>query len=220
MDEEDELHELPGSSSTAGGLIVNKKSTTAPKAAPQASKFGLDKLAAERRKEEEAKRLISFDYSDETNEFKRPLDDVRKLKRHYRETNAETPTYTGGVSSKARERLNEIEKKKREKKQHNVSSSKDRSRDRDGDRGGDRRDNRRDRRYDDRRSDRRSNRRGDSIRSVQTPYRDEPKSSRLGSSSWDDDDEREATRKSAWDFPTPQSRKSEDRMMEWSERKR
>lgn len=219
-DEEEGVHKLEGSSSTAqGGLIIKKKPGSTTPRLPQVSKFGLDRLAAEKRKEEsEVQRLRSFGNEEEgddpegASDFKKPA----PLKRHYRETQLETPTYTGGVSSKARDRLKEHEEKKREKRRQ-ESSSKDRNRHRDH--------RHRDRRDRSDRSDRRSERssREGSVRSVATPYRDdEPRrgGGGIGLSSWDDeeDDRRSKSRRSEWDAPTPR-RYSEGRgNSEWSER--
>lgn len=216
MSDDEGVHKLEGSSGGAGGLVIKKKNpgSTTPRL-PQVSKFGLDRLAAEKRREEsEAKRLRSFGDEDNDNpdrdpEFKRP----NALKRNYRETQLETPTYTGGVSSKARDRLREHEEKEREKKRKDTSS-KDKKRDRDRDRRRDSRD-----RCD--RSDRRSSsdRRGDSVRSVETPYRDEPRSGRLQSSTWDDDDDdRRSRRGSSWDAPTPKRYSDGRSSSDWTER--
>lgn len=213
MDEEN-VHKLEGtsSSSAVGGLVIRKKTDSKSPRPPQVSKFGLDRLAAEKR--EEDARLRSFKENEHDDQdvadgdFKKPA-----LKRQYREPQAETPTYTGGVSSKARDRLREHENRERDKRRHESSTGKDR---------GAGKVRRRHRDEDDRRSSRRSDRRDhrgrESIRSVVTPYRDEPRSGRLGASSWDDDDdEKDFKRHSAWDYPTPKSY-SDKRSGEWSER--
>lgn len=105
MSEEDEnLHRLAGSSGDApGGLIIKKKDPPAEFQFAKPSLLGLDKLAAAKRKQN---RLISF--QDDTNE-----DDGEDSKseassskeRKYRKHNEETPTYTGGISEQARERM-------------------------------------------------------------------------------------------------------------------
>lgn len=230
MSDDEGVHTLEGTSgSSGGGLVIKKKNPTTPRL-PQVSKFGLDKLAADKRREEsESKRLRSFgddenDDADKDQEFKKP----NALKRNYRETELETPTYTGGVSSKARDRLREHEEKERDKRRNeSFSLGRDKKRDRDRDRDRERdRDRPRDRRDRNDRSDRRSSsdRHGDSVRSVETPYRDEPRasSSRLQNSSWDDeeDDRRSSSgsRRSAWDAPTPKRYSDGRSSSVWSDR--
>ncbi|KAF9811226.1 hypothetical protein SFRURICE_002595, partial [Spodoptera frugiperda] len=165
MSEEDEnLHRLAGSSGDApGGLIIKKKDPPAEFQFAKPSLLGLDKLAAAKRKQN---RLISF--QDDTNE-----DDGEDSKseassskeRKYRKHNEETPTYTGGISEQARERMLErLQKREKEAKEKGVHHStqeekKSRSKDDEDDRyyryRYDRRERDRDRRRDDRRDDRR-----------------------------------------------------------------
>lgn len=164
---------------------------------------------------------------------------VHKLNRNYRESKVETPSHGGGVSDKARNRLAERgekdkrgvyvsskdEKRSRNKddnRERNDRRNRDRQRDRDRDRDYDRR-REKDRDYERRRdsihSSRSDRRKGsESDRSLHTPrFRDEPKTpytAATASASWDDDDEN-ASKRSAWDFPTP---KNQDKRSEWSTR--
>ncbi|KAJ8713246.1 hypothetical protein PYW07_013616 [Mythimna separata] len=165
MSEEDEnLHRLEGSSGDApGGLILKKKDPPGEFQFARPSLLGLDKLAAAKRKQN---RLISF--QDESNED--DVDDDKSdasssKERKYRKHNEETPTYTGGISEQARERMLErLQKKEKDAKEKGVHYStqeekKTRSKDDEDDRyyryRYDRRDRDRDRRRDDRRDDRR-----------------------------------------------------------------
>lgn len=237
MDES--MHRLEASAPISGGLEIKNKSTSSFKV-PQPSLLGLDRLAAQKRKErDEINRLISFkdsEYDDinstpnrKDNTPQRTPDDssVHKINRQYREPHDETPTYTGGVSDKARHRLVERSGKEHRGIEYN---SKDRKRKRHDDRDSDRSDRRdhRDRRdrhnggHSDR-SEHRRRRATDSERSLHTPrIKDEPRTPRSGrsystsSASWDDDDDRpSSSKKSSWDFPTP---KHNDRHSDWSVR--
>lgn len=248
MDPSDDpsLHRLEGSGSQTGGLVIKKKSSDSTFKIPKPSLLGLDRLAAEKRKErEESKRLISFketEYDDvsatpasaSSETVRTPdLTSVHKLSRQFREPRDDTPSHTGGVSEKARDRLVEhSEKDKRGvyvstkdrkrssdeddyKSKYDDRHRRDKYRDRERDRDRDRRNRDRYKERSDRdrynrsnRSDR--NRRSDSERSLHTPrFKDEPKTPKLGkmsgsSNSWDDDDdEKVPTKRSAWDFPTP-----------------
>ncbi|XP_028174839.1 pre-mRNA-splicing factor ATP-dependent RNA helicase PRP16 [Ostrinia furnacalis] len=182
MSEDDKtLHRLEGSSGDApGGLIIKKKDEPADFQFARPSLLGLDKLAATKRKQN---RLISFqdDANEEDDEADRSESSGTK-ERKYRKHNEETPTYTGGISEQARERMIErLQRKDKELKEKGVHNStqeekKSRSKDDEDDRyyrhRYDRRD--RDRRHDDyrkdrdrdrdRRKDRDSGRRGDSER--------------------------------------------------------
>lgn len=105
MSEGDEnLHRLEGTSGDApGGLIIKKKDKPAEFQFAKPSLLGLDKLAAAKRKQN---RLISF--QDDTNEDDAADDKGESStvkKRKYRKHNEETPTYTGGISEQARERM-------------------------------------------------------------------------------------------------------------------
>ncbi|KAL0872222.1 hypothetical protein ABMA27_004619 [Loxostege sticticalis] len=176
MSEDDNtLHRLEGSSGDApGGLIIKKKDKPAEFQFAKPSLLGLDKLAAAKRKQN---RLISFqdDANDDESEADRNEPSGTK-ERKYRRHNEETPTYTGGISEQARERMMErLQRRDKELKEKGVHNStqeekKSRSKEDEDDRyyrhRYDRRD--RDRRYDDyrkdRRKDRESERRGDSER--------------------------------------------------------
>lgn len=235
------VHRLEASAPTTGGLVIKSKSTATFKV-PKPSLLGLDRLAAQKRKErEDAKRLISFkdsEYDDTSGSGdgtpKRTPDESsqHKLNRQYREPQVETPTHSGGVSDKARDRLAERSGKERRGIAYSSKDDK-RSRREDEESGYNRRDRRdrrdrhhsRDRRDRDR-SDRSDRRRGsDSERSLHTPRgRDEPRTPRSSSgrsttsaSSWDDDDERtSSSKRSAWDMPTP--RRDDKNWTDWSPR--
>lgn len=107
MSEDDNtLHRLEGSSGDApGGLIIKKKDKPAEFQFAKPSLLGLDKLAAAKRKQN---RLISFqdDANDDESEADRNEPSGTK-ERKYRRHNEETPTYTGGISEQARERMME-----------------------------------------------------------------------------------------------------------------
>lgn len=246
MDDEDDdpsMHRLEGSTSSRGGLVLKKDKKESSFKIPKPSLLGLDKLAVERRKErEESKRLISFKDTDNDDEgsvtprssdFKTPDNESsHTLNRQFRENKEETPTYTGGVTGQARERM--IERLAAKEKQKGVyASTKDKDKDKDRKRNRDDRD-----RYDrdrgrhrdrhSRREDRHSERRlregsSDSDRSLHTPrFRDEPRTPRgsnresIGRSGWDEEEEKVSSKRSTWDFPTPRSY-SEGRS-EWSVR--
>ncbi|KAI8426585.1 hypothetical protein MSG28_005368 [Choristoneura fumiferana] len=102
MSEEDEnLHRLDGTSGdTVGGLIIKKKDPAPEFQFARPSLLGLDKLAAAKRKQN---RLISFQ-DDENDVDEKPETSTIK-ERKYRKHNEETPTYTGGISEQARERM-------------------------------------------------------------------------------------------------------------------
>lgn len=101
---EENLHRLEGSSGDApGGLIIKKKDKPADFQFARPSLLGLDKLAAAKRKQN---RLISF--QNEENDADDPddkSDNSGTKERKYRRHNEETPTYTGGLSEQARERM-------------------------------------------------------------------------------------------------------------------
>ncbi|KYB28330.1 Pre-mRNA-splicing factor ATP-dependent RNA helicase PRP16-like Protein [Tribolium castaneum] len=213
MESEENLHRLEGISDQKGGLIVKKKPPTFK--VPQPSLLGLDRLAAAKRREkEEAARKMSFtmDDNDNTDDSSSLLKEKHsKDSRKFRSPHNETPTYTGGISDEARERLIERLKSNKQKEKGVYATTKDRHRDRDRDRE---RDKDRDRgRHRDRESSHRS----------KTPrFRDEPKTPNLGhkdeisKSSWDDDDDVGPSKKSSWDFPTPSTYKGSGG--DWSER--
>jgi len=99
-DEEEGLHRLEGSSEIKGGLIIKKKTDTSKPRVAKPSLLGLDKLAAAKR--EERSRLISFGRDDE----EETSSSVTQPKvRQYRLPNEETPSYTGGLSQEAKDRM-------------------------------------------------------------------------------------------------------------------
>lgn len=264
LDDDPTVHRLEASGPATGGLVI-KKSTDSDASnfkVPKPSLLGLDRLAAQKRKErEDQNRLISFkdnEYDDDTGGLsaagtpdhsaqKTPdLSSVHKLNRQYRELRTETPSHTGGVSDKARDRLAKLsEKEKRgvyvstkdeKRTRHKDKDDKERNYDR-RERDGGRRDRHRDfdrrrersRDYDRRndssrhshRSDRSDRRKpSDSERSLHTPrFKDEPKtpnSATATASSSWDDDDEKPVKRSAWDFPTPKD--GDNKRSEWSMR--
>lgn len=105
MSEEDEnLHRLEGSSGDApGGLILKKKEAPGEFQFAKPSLLGLDKLAAAKRKQN---RLISFQDDNTEDDVDANKSEASGSKeRKYRRHNEETPTYTGGISEQARERM-------------------------------------------------------------------------------------------------------------------
>lgn len=236
------VHRLEASAPSTGGLVIkNKSAASTTFKVPQPSLLGLDRLAAQKRKErDEANRLISFkesEYDDVGGTPNRPdgtpkrtpdESSVHKINRQYREAQDETPSHTGGVSDKARHRIAERSEKDRRGIAYSSKDRKRSRRDDEDDRRSARRDHRdrydRDRNRDGRsdRSDHRHRSRTDSERSLHTPrIKDEPRTPRSGRSfstslaSWDDDDDRPSTsKKSSWDF-TP---KHGERHSDWSAR--
>ncbi|CAH0729474.1 unnamed protein product, partial [Brenthis ino] len=158
-DSEENLHRLEGTSSDAPcGLIIKKKDKPPDFQFARPSLLGLDKLAAAKRKQN---RLISFQNEDNDGEESDSKQDSSDGKgRKYRKHNEETPTYTGGLSEQARERmlerLQKKEKETREKGVHYSTQEEKKSRSKEDDDSHyhryDRRD--RDRRRDDDRRDR------------------------------------------------------------------
>ncbi|KAI8034078.1 pre-mRNA-splicing factor ATP-dependent RNA helicase PRP16 [Drosophila gunungcola] len=270
-DDEAGVHRLEGTTGqeTRGGLVIRKPKDAAQTKGgggfkvPQASLLGLDKLAAKRRAEkEQSERLMSFQDSEYDDAgggsstpqttggssefaFKKPdTKSFEKLRGQLREHKDETPSHTGGVSEKARERLREhIQRDKERGRLASSSSSAAEGRDRDRERDRDRRRKRdgerdndferdrdrrrqrdrgreRDRERDRHRSRDRDRDRSVSERSVHTPR--EPGtpggggSSGVSNSSWDDEDGDGSQRKSDWDMPTPKRHNSQSR--DWSVR--
>lgn len=228
------MHRLEGTIGTEkGGLIIKKKKESTFKI-PQVSLLGLDRLAAKKRKEkEDAARKMSFsieeeDSRDPGHDSSKETKKSGKEDRKFRTPAEETPTYTGGVSKEAKERLLEREKDRyKEKGVYASTKDKDKGhRDSDHDRHTYKYDRNRDRKRDrdrDRDRDRYSERYGESSRRERTPkFRDEPKTPNIkvkdgvSKTSWDDDDEPVPAKKSSWDFPTPTLYKKEDGS--WSER--
>ncbi|KAH8411579.1 hypothetical protein KR215_006916, partial [Drosophila sulfurigaster] len=243
------VHRLEGTAGqpARSGLVIKKSkdSSGGSKDAsggsfkvPQASLLGLDKLAAKRRAEKARnERLISFkdtEYDDGQHTpstpnssvnvsefaFKKPdTKSFEKLSRQLREHKDETPSHTGGVSEKARERLREHIQRDRER--HKGGDGRDRERDRDRDRDRERerdrdrdreRERERQRRGDERRKRARDqDRRRDRHRDRSVSVRSEPGTpgsttggGGVSNSSWDDDDHQTGI-KSDWDLPTPRS---------------
>ncbi|KAI5717670.1 hypothetical protein M8J77_009415 [Diaphorina citri] len=127
--DEDGVYQLKGSDNVKGGLIIKKKAapgTSVEFKVPKVSLLGLDKLAAEKRKEREqsieneAKKSKTTSYKDnEDGEEVEPQSprcvSKDKSKRHYREAYEETPTHTGGISREAQERFNSRMRKENER---------------------------------------------------------------------------------------------------------
>lgn len=103
-DDDTNLHRLEGSSGDApSGLIIKKKENPPEFQFAKPSLLGLDKLAAAKRKQ---KNLISFqDDVDEDEVAESSGESSGTKERKYRKHNEETPTYTGGISEQARERM-------------------------------------------------------------------------------------------------------------------
>lgn len=103
-DNEENVHRLEGTSSdTPCGLIIKKKDKPPDFQFAKPSLLGLDKLAAAKRKQN---RLISFQNDENDTDASEVKDEATGPKdRKYRRHNEETPTYTGGLSEQARERM-------------------------------------------------------------------------------------------------------------------
>lgn len=229
MESDESVHRLEGTQNEKGGLIVKKKPPTFK--VPQPSKLGLDKLAAAKRKEkEETARKMSFtieenDNSDEASPSVK--DKSAKDSRKFRSPQEETPTYTGGISKEARDRLMErlsaSNNKHREKGVY--ASTKDKEKHRSRDDYYDRHISKYKSRDRDRRRDRKRNYDSEphnSSREKSPRFSDEPKTPNIhlksdpSRSSWDEDDDPVTSKKSAWDYPTPNLYKSSPG--DWSER--
>ncbi|KAI8504571.1 Pre-mRNA-splicing factor ATP-dependent RNA helicase PRP16 [Branchiostoma belcheri] len=139
FDDDPSLHRLEGSDGKeVGGLIIKKGPSTsddkhtfkAP--APRTSLLGLDKLAAQKRKEKEEseegktpKRSKASSYNDDWDE--EDIEDEKEDRhsfgsrkdRHYRPARVETPSHPGGVSEEVREKLQKRQKE-REDRRHGV----------------------------------------------------------------------------------------------------
>lgn len=126
-EEQDGVHRLEGVSDQKGGLIVNKKQPTFK--VPQASILGLDKLAAQKRKEkEEAARKMSFREEEDDKESQgKDGEELKssKQERKFRMPHEETPTYTGGISEEARQRLLQRMNSNKSKEKGVFASTKD-----------------------------------------------------------------------------------------------
>ncbi|XP_034650939.1 pre-mRNA-splicing factor ATP-dependent RNA helicase PRP16 [Drosophila subobscura] len=241
-DDDAGVHRLEGTAGQEGrgGLVIKKSrdgaDPTGSFKVPQGSLLGLDKLAAKRRAEKErGDRLISFkdsEYDDTGSStptgstpgisefaFKKPdTKSFEKLSRQLREHKDDTPSHTGGVSEKARERLREhIQRDKARGRAANASTASsssegrgERRRERDRERGDHDRRRHRDRDRDRDRDRHRSRDRDRSMseRSVHTPREPgTPGGGGISNSSWDDDDGEGGggggQRNSDWDMPTP-----------------
>ncbi|CAH2243092.1 jg14113 [Pararge aegeria aegeria] len=122
-DNDENLHRLEGSSSDAPcGLIIKKKDRPPDFQFARPSLLGLDKLAASKRRQN---RLISFQNEENDGEDSDETETPSGEKdRKYRKHNEETPTYTGGLSEQARERMLErLQKKDKESREKGVHYS-------------------------------------------------------------------------------------------------
>ncbi|XP_074645690.1 pre-mRNA-splicing factor ATP-dependent RNA helicase PRP16-like [Tubulanus polymorphus] len=241
-DETSAVHRLEGTSGGAGGLVIMKKGpatdTEAPHIFKKPSLLGLDKLAAEKRKQPSAEfteienkksKISSYKGDEEEIEYERTPGRGRERssgrerehreERYYRKTREETPSHPGGVSDAARDRL---QKHHRDHDQRGVyASSSKKHRDRDRDR--DRRHGDRDRRSIERKSGsyRGNNRDWD----VPTPkFKDAPETPEIyvknppSKSNWDDDEDLTPLKRSSWDLPTPSSRSDRGGSSDWTSR--
>ncbi|CAG9766149.1 unnamed protein product [Ceutorhynchus assimilis] len=238
--DDDGVHRLAGTSGNEkGGLIIKKKDKESTFKVPKPSLLGLDRLAAQKRKDkEDAARKMSFSIEDEhgdaSGDSPRSIREKPSIGRKFRSPAEETPTYTGGVTKEARERLLEREKDKyKEKGVYATTKNKEREQDSRGyddyHRYKDRRDrdrkHNRDKHKDYSKSERNiegSSHRDRSERDS-SKYRDEPKTPNVRGSrdsvartSWEDDEDDPPTKKSSWDFPTPNVYKRYDGS--WSDR--
>lgn len=112
-----------------GGLVIKKKQPTGDAQneehvfkKPRISVFGLDKLAAAKRKEREEQEKAGNEADD------RKDDKQRRDERQFRKPRIETPSHTGGVSDDYRERRKERDE--RRDKQRSTIKSRDDNRDR------------------------------------------------------------------------------------------
>lgn len=215
---DESIHRLEGSSNQEkGGLVIVKKEAPKEFQFAKPSMLGLDKLAAARRQQN---KLISFNEGEQELEGSDDSNESRGIKeRKYRKVNEETPTYTGGITEEARERmLQRLQKKEKDTKEKGVFNSteeekKSRPKDDKDDyyryrRDRDRYDYKRDRRYERHRDDRRergSDRRdrgserrdrGSERGSYYEPrFKDEPRTPNLKAlkptdkTAWDEDDD-------------------------------
>lgn len=226
MDSEENVHRLEGSANGKGGLIIKKKPIFK---IPQPSLLGLDKLAAQKRKEKaEAVRKMSFNMEeDESNEENNVsvTQHQERDNRKFRSPQEETPTYTGGISKEARERLIERlnSNKYKEKGVYASTKNKKTAENDDKNRNYHERQRNREREHDGNHKREHKNRDRSSERREKTPrFKDEPRTPNIklrdgtSKSSWDEDDEPTAAKKSAWDFPTPTVYKPKGG--DWSER--
>lgn len=252
MEFEEDIYRLEGTTNEKGGLIIKKKPAPAANfefKVPQVSLLGLDKLAAQRRKEreedeKEAKKSKLTSYRDEEDgqcldesprrSDKKDKNREKDKERHYRKVIDETPTHTGGISREAQERLEERQRRDRERGIYSSSSKTkkhddgkyDRDRSRDG--SYKRRDLERstNEKQKDKGSERRTSERG-SHNWDETPsirFKDEPLTPYFkvkdtpSRTSWDEDDPT-PSRNSSWDLPTPRVTSNTQDSLEWSSRR-
>lgn len=183
-DDDPSVHRLEASAPSTGGLVIKKSSTSSSATfkIPKPSLLGLDALAAQKRRErDEAQRRISFKETDEEEPSAQQelstnatsSDDQHKINanRNYRSNRIETPSHTGGVSDKARSRIQQLSEKERrgvyvttrdddQRRQRNSSGSKRRE-DADADR-----------RRNERKRDRQPHKRRDNSRDAKRDKRD------------------------------------------------
>ncbi|XP_067905302.1 pre-mRNA-splicing factor ATP-dependent RNA helicase PRP16 isoform X2 [Heterodontus francisci] len=239
MNDDDSIHRLEGCDpgSQIGGLIKKRSATVdqhifrAP--APKTSLLGLDKLAAQKRKEREEKeeekkksKVSSYrDWEEGKEDFCSDEESGDKVgrggkkERYYRTSGAETPSHTGGVSEEFKEWHRQRERDRREhgvyasSKDNDKEKKKDRSRDRDYDREWNRssssrskdrdRSERSERGCRDNCSDRSRSNRKDEPGTPRHRLKDALTPSR---SSWDDDDSgigSQSSHRSQWESPSP-----------------
>lgn len=229
METDPEIYKLEQPEEQQIGLIIKKDKSDAFKK-PRQSLLGLDKLAAEQRLlKQNASRLSFLDSDhDDVQIDGKTVKNTDKSSKQYRETRIETPSYSGGVSDAARDRLQE--RHSYEKSKGIFASSKDRKRS-DREKSYSQEEKRSkyktekysSRKYD---SSSHSNREKSYPRSISNldivnvflfdnnylfRFSDDPKTPRhdkyysISHSSWDDEDDRDerGRKKSSWDFPTP-----------------
>ncbi|RZF39395.1 hypothetical protein LSTR_LSTR000916 [Laodelphax striatellus] len=140
-EEEEDIYQLRGSNEQKGGLIIKKKQAPGSSIqfkVPKPSLLGLDKLAAQRRKEKEESvereikksKISSYKEEEEIELDESPHRSEHKKKekdRYFRKVGDETPTYTGGLSKEAKKRL---EERNRRHARGVVASTKDSKRER------------------------------------------------------------------------------------------
>lgn len=127
METDPEIYKLEQPEEQQIGLIIKKDKSDAFKK-PRQSLLGLDKLAAEQRLLKQNASRLSFldsDHDDVQTDGK-TVKNTDKSSKQYRETRIETPSYSGGVSEAARDRLQE--RHSYEKSKGIFASSKDRKR--------------------------------------------------------------------------------------------
>ena len=226
------VHRLEGSVPSVGGLVIRKKQSDNSGIkfkAPSMSKLGLDNLAAKKEQEKRDSGFVKPSSGKRSNDDGFNVDRDSGLgKRKYRERRDETPSHTGGVDSRFKERQREREERHRRGYEVRNERRGDRYKHRDRDRrdgGRDHGSSRRDR------SERRRDWEAETPRSrregrddgFDTPYmklKDTP-----SQQSWEDDDDfRKNTpgKFSSWDVPTPTNsgRENDDKLRSITRRDR